>query len=842
MTSIQSIKTIKGVSTNANPLSSPEDLAIGDNCITSRSGLIGPRQGFDYYLGGTQGSNPASTPIQLLEFNGNRIWHNQANELWYSTAIATATKYTGSFSQFGTNKIRGKEIRGNYYFTSSTGVQKLTSISATPILAGTPAALDMVLTANGASGFQANNTQYAYRITWIRTDANNMVVEGAPSNKEVIVNTSGSSQNVQLVFTVPTTVITNDQYAIYRTVAGVGATTDPGDTMYLVYKGIWTSGTTVTYLDITTDALLSTTPLYTNANVAGIANSNYPPPLCADVELFRDFAFYANTKQLDTLYPFQLLGTGSLTNGVSTLTLSSVVGGLTETYTFNNAENIGTKTALLYTAGTASTNIMTTMKSLVRVINRGSSYWYAQYTSGTTDAAGIIKIWARTYSVGSWYMTCNSGATGGSFNPIIPTVGQTVISTSDTGQNRVYWSGFQTPECVALGNYQEFGSRNAPILRIVALTNSLMIMKTDGVYFMTGYAPPFSNNLLNQSCNCLAASTVARMNNKVFMLSNQGIVECSETGVNVVSYDIEPDIQNLIIQPNVNLAFGQGFEMERIYCLWFPQTSSSTLCEAAWCYNIINLGWTRWLKKAWCALVGTDNTMYLSSGQENALLKMRNTNTAMDQSDEEIGVTITAVADGGLTVTLTYAYSPVPFDLGFSLHQAAFIGKVYVVMPLGGNSFKCTLDKAQGFITGAATVRIPIYSHVMFNPNACGEAGVSKSFGDVIFMLLPTSNASVAQIEMINNETGGVASIAQTIASNLGWGNSGWGTVWGDLASYRNIPFRENCPIGMNVGETLTIGWKHSVSTEQWDVAYAAITYDTIGTITTAYAQSIVLK
>lgn len=120
---------------------------------------------------------------------------------------------------------------------------------------------------------------------------------------------TGSSATVQINGIVPSGATTEYFYQIYRT-APITVTTgltindiDPGDEMNLVYEsGLTTAEITAgefTVTDTTPDSFrASALPLYTNeATGSGILQANEVPPIALDIELFKNYMFYANTKQ-----------------------------------------------------------------------------------------------------------------------------------------------------------------------------------------------------------------------------------------------------------------------------------------------------------------------------------------------------------------------------------------------------------------------------------------------------------------------------------------------------------------------------------------------------------------
>lgn len=120
---------------------------------------------------------------------------------------------------------------------------------------------------------------------------------------------TGQDVNVQVTGIVPSGATTDYFYQIYRT-APITATTgltlndiDPGDEMNLVYEaGLTTaeiSANQFVVTDTTPESFRNSgLPLYTNeASGEGILQANETPPIALDMELFKNYMFYGNTKQ-----------------------------------------------------------------------------------------------------------------------------------------------------------------------------------------------------------------------------------------------------------------------------------------------------------------------------------------------------------------------------------------------------------------------------------------------------------------------------------------------------------------------------------------------------------------
>jgi len=119
----------------------------------------------------------------------------------------------------------------------------------------------------------------------------------------------GSSTTVEVTGVVPNNTTTDYFYQVYRSSTisvSTGLTVndlDPGDELNLVYEaGLTDEEVTAgefTFTDTTPESFRAeAAPLHTNnATGEGILQANEVPPIALDIELFRGYMFYANTKE-----------------------------------------------------------------------------------------------------------------------------------------------------------------------------------------------------------------------------------------------------------------------------------------------------------------------------------------------------------------------------------------------------------------------------------------------------------------------------------------------------------------------------------------------------------------
>lgn len=207
-------------------------------------------------------------------------------------------------------------------------------------------------------------------------------------------------------------------YRIYRTVPTSSWTADPGDEHYLCYEKYFTAA------DLTNDSVTVVIdvpagvlgpPLYTNPNSGeGILQSNYRPPYAKDITYWNECAWFANTKQLQTLQ-LSLIGVGA-PNGFQGGPIAVANTGVV---------------ANSYTLGTPTQNIVATAQNIVSALNRaqagsvGQEDIKAYYVGDPSSGEGNILV-TRFYveqDVFSW-----GAAQPTAFNPQLANTMPTAVA------------------------------------------------------------------------------------------------------------------------------------------------------------------------------------------------------------------------------------------------------------------------------------------------------------------------------------------------------------------------------------------------------------------------------
>ena len=250
-----------------------------------------------------------------------------------------------------------------------------------------------------------------------------------------------------------------------------------------------------------------------------------------------------------------------------------------------------------------------------------------------------------------------------------------VVSDNSVNPNRVYFSKIGQPEAVPLVNYVDIGPRDKAIQRVMALRDSLVVLKEDGVYIISGSAAPnFSVRLSDSSALTFAPDTATNLNNLIYVLTSQGVVTVSETGVGVISRNIENKIQE-IANAKFNyklMSWGMASESDRCYLLWLPEKTTDAYATQAFRYNTFTRTWTRWTKPANCGVVSpSDDKIYLGDASGRPyVLKERKNFERQDYADREIVRSLGANAINGTTFIIS---SVAELDVGDVLVQQQYL-------------------------------------------------------------------------------------------------------------------------------------------------------------------------
>lgn len=835
-------KTLGKVS-QYNPLSVERGACIvADNAVFQREGIAQNRRGFSLY------ATPGATDVEAFLQFGGKILAQTATDLTIDngsgtfSTIAAAAGPTGSI-------LRSAESKNNLYITTSNGMYRLENSSGSVYKsAGCPKPLDLVVsTTTSASGFlpvQAGAVypQVGYRAIISRSDTNDNVYYSAPSMRQIVTNTdAANAKNVTVRVYIPGDVVSGDSVLVYRTEtfsATSGSVDQCGDEAKLCYVAEVTS-TDVTngyieFTDVLIDDMLGAS-LYTNASQQGIAQENSRPPLAYDVEVFKNCLFFGNTSTLQTL-TFSLISVTNLTGNVLRIT----DGTNTVNLQFGATEDATIPQAKVFGATLTTQNIADTAKSICKIINlyTANTYFRAYYVSGAGDLPGQITLEARALSQSPFYLECTNTSMAASLSPQPPTLTNgpraNTESNNSTLQNGLYYSKPDQPEHVPALNFFTVGNASKQILRLASLRDSLIIIKEDGVFRLVGNTPnDFSLSPLDLTVEVIAANSVSVLGNSVYALSNQGFVSISDSGVQIISRDIEPDVAQLIATPGIAaLTSATGYENERNYIVSTVSDPSVTVPDICYVYNYLTRQWSTWDYGFDAAIVERESNVYYFANsviENNAVFKERKAGTTADYQDYSYAITLTAVG----TTTVTFTSSTVTPRSGDVIEQDVG-GTLYpinideVTSTIGSSYTVTVIGDMPPFTTGAATAYRGIKMTIKYHPFYADSPHTLKQGRAIAFFPDPVGLKSTATSIKATFESNFDSSADEIVidGSASNWGSGPWGSfAWGGGGAQY---FPTLIPRNKSYFALLFYGFIHQNAREKCTICTVGINYNSV--------------
>jgi hypothetical protein len=463
-------------------------------------------------------------------------------------------------------------------------------------------------------------------------------------------------------------------------------------------------------------------------------------------------------------------GTLAVTPGLYSITVTSV-----DTFTFVSAGAAGAG-SILYEGrqdssnrflikafdDTVSANDVTTSeaidgtaRSLIKAINRNpASGIYAQYISGIGDIPGKMYLSAKNLNASAFSITINNANGSDAFFPSIPTSGITVVSDAPAIVNQLMISKFDQPEAVPLTNTILVGSGNRPILRVATLRDSLIVIKEDGVYRLTGDNPSnYTVIPIDVTVICKARNSVVVLNNSVFCLSNQGVVQISDNSAKVVSRDIEPVLSAILVQSGANIdtatsAFSYESDREYVLSTLLPN-SNGNISNVVYVFNYLTNAWSRWDTTFNDGdIIGINDSIYYSDTTGDRIFKERKDQKKSDFTGQEFGVPIYLgkVASGAVLtasnlVTVTLA---IPHGLlaGEIITVASVNGSLSALFPGG-------VPDVTGIRTVTSVLTPTTFTYTADSVSTGAIAGVEVDYQDHISELTCTAQATALSVVVL---------------------------------------------------------------------------------------------
>jgi hypothetical protein len=687
-------------------------------------GLIAKRKGFERGLQNTVGNNWKAFTSRLME--GDTLIHQggptTGTVLSFgdgfdgSSPLATITMVgTSNLTRDGGTRMQCALGGNNHYVTADEGVARIDSEfdGATQRFAGMPRGMAPRVYAFAWGGwtplttgsFLAVGYARAYRVTWHLKDASGVELGGAPTDRCVVRNQTGTpgyaagAQGVQCRIEIPNELGTNDTLITTdwfwrlwgtRTWNSVGGE-QGDDEMYLISENYVTSGQissgALDYVDNTPDSfLLKQRRLHTNVTnfprqelgiAQGTLNEDAPPPICNDVAYWNDVMWYANCEWRQRMQVRML----AVPSNNDTVALTGP-DGQTITLTAKTAPAANTEFQIYSTFATTQLNLEATARGMVEVfnaLNYDLSGVRAYYVSVGNQIPGVIYF--ESMDVGSTDIEFSSS------NAAIFTLLESgsALGASDAQPNALAFSKPLRPDAVPPINVINAGPTGSQILRIMPYRDRLLVFTDTGIYQVVGrsYAD-FSVQPFDLGFRLLVKEGIAVCDERVYAWCYEGIIEITDGGITVVSLPVEPTIQSDILACGSNsggtyveaqsifesLGFAVAYRQKHQVLFFFPQAQSDANlngCSYWWIWDTRTRTWGKgaftktmasgYLDSRSCGVVRfSDDLLILGSWAPTAtadwwLFKERSAYTSADYIDDYSDETSDAV-----TFSMTMQY------------------------------------------------------------------------------------------------------------------------------------------------------------------------------------------
>lgn len=233
------------------------------------------------------------------------------------------------------------------------------------------------------------------------------------------------------------------------------------------------------------------------------------------------------------------------------------------------------------------------------------------------------------------------------------------VSDNEVRPNRVYYSKLQQPEAVPILNYLDIGPKDKAIKRIYPLRDSLMVFKEDGIYRISGEVAPFTVSIFDNSAIIVAPDSLSISNGLLYCWANQGIISISESGVSILSREIDVDILYRASSQFTNFkqaTWGIGYDSENTYLVFTVTETDDEIANVCYVYNNLTQTWTTYDKTNMCGLVNpVDDKLYLGAGDTNFLEQERKNFNRTDYADREFDFALATgnYLNNGLSLALS---------------------------------------------------------------------------------------------------------------------------------------------------------------------------------------------
>lgn len=617
--SIEQRENFRGLYTNvAETKAPPSTLRIADNVVVRKPGALEQRQGFDYSAKYSEGEvgvdqdwlNTINYADEVIYESSTRFWSKLRGYVvdWVDLPAFGAVPP----KRFRKDSFASSVMRGNLYIPMAEGVMRWPlSDDQQMELSGQHSSrvgLSQTSFSLATNNALANGFQWAYRAVLKCTDKNGLITRSRPTGAFAFQNTLGTAGACRIVVSCVPRPREGEVVELYRG-RQFPNSVSPDDEMALVktFSRDDIPVTSAVYIDDLPDNKRGAA-LYTSPSQLGMVAASDCPPAAAFSETYRGCLFLGNVRG-----PARIVLSWNSAPGVNA-PVSGETGNGTRTVSFNTTAGSAQVTGITPIAGVRVGQALSgygTIKTLVgstaTLVNFDGTPQLASTTGLVTNVSCIDAAWIKgpkrgnldgaydwcfayyPYFIigGQLYLTPTAlffvtppeptyrytaviesvhraplslelGASHGEeMSPPIaaPFSAKGTAFDQDVLPYGLVWSEPDQPENFPSVNYALIGDRTKHILGLCATRDALFVFKEDGIWRLSGYGGQWSIDAFDLTTFCVLPSSIKKLNNRIFMLSNKGVVAIDDTnGVVVISTPIADQVKRLVDNARSNWA------------------------------------------------------------------------------------------------------------------------------------------------------------------------------------------------------------------------------------------------------------------------------------------------
>lgn len=370
-------------------------------------------------------------------------------------------------------------------------------------------------------------------------------------------------------------------------------------------------------------------------------------------------------------------------------------------------------------------------------------------------------------------------------------------SGQDVELNTVYFSKYQLYEYVPLINKFSFGDASIKIDRILPLRDSMIVLKKDGIWRLTGFnRDDFAAYPLDLTTSIRGTNTACVGANHVWCNSDQGIITINDTRVLTMSRPVE----NYLLKLNQSLgsdwstATGIYYETEKKYILFHKLKSADTHNVKATVFNSATETWTTWSLDQRGVVISPEDKLIIGDVGDATALVERKSYDYRDYADKDFSIEI--ISSDGFEVTLDTAEG---LSKGDVIYQDD--ARWSVITSISGNVVTVNDDLAWTPDVVRAYPHIPVI--VRGAPLSPGGPGTMKQFREITAFFRKATFAE-ARLGFATDIVPGFEDVPVAGYQSDGWGMTPFGDdPFGGDAPQESVTIRTYIPRNKQRGNLL---------------------------------------